>query len=494
VGRETSDASNRKGPILAVIISGAIVAFFNQTLLNVALPSLMNDFQVTTAAVQWVVTIYMLVNGVLIPTTAFLMEKFTTRQLFISAMGLFSFGTLLCGLAPVFGVILFGRMVQAAGAGILMPLMTNVIFHLFSKEKRGSAMGGVGIAMVFAPAIGPTLSGWVLEHFTWRVLFFIILPIALIVLILSVFVLKNVSETRNPKLDFLGVLFSTLGFGGLLYGFSSAGENGWLSKSVLVPIAIGFASLAVFIFRQLRIDYAMLEFRIFATPTYTLAVVISLLLNMSLFSGMILLPVYVQNILGLTPLQSGLLLLPGSLVMGIMSPITGRLFDKYGVRWLAIIGLTITIATTFLLSRLTMETSFWYLTGVYTVRSLGLSMLMMPVMTAGLNALPLRLNPHGTAMSNTVNAIGGAIGTALFVSIMSARSAVHTEEIIRRQGLNPADPEQMRWATLEGMTKGTDDAFLVATLFTVCALIFALFLKDENNASPDEARREKSLP
>jgi MFS family permease len=204
--------------------------------------------------------------------------------------------------------------------------------------------------------------------------------------------------------------------------------------------------------------------------------------------------VYVQNILGLTPLQSGLLLLPGSLVMGIMSPITGRLFDKYGVRWLAIIGLTITIATTFLLSRLTMETSFWYLTGVYTVRSLGLSMLMMPVMTAGLNALPLRLNPHGTAMSNTVNAIGGAIGTALFVSIMSARSAVHTEEIIRRQGLNPADPEQMRWATLEGMTKGTDDAFLVATLFTVCALIFALFLKDENNASPDEARREKSLP
>jgi EmrB/QacA subfamily drug resistance transporter len=385
-------------------------------------------------------------------------------------------------------------MVQAAGAGILMPLMTNVIFHLFPKEKRGSAMGVVGIAMVFAPAVGPTLSGWVVEHFSWRVLFFIILPIALLVLTVSVLVLKNVTEIRSPKLDVLGVLFSTIGFGCLLYGFSAAGENGWTSRMVLLPIAVGVASLVMFVLRQLRIDHAMLEFRIFATPTYTFAVLISLLLNMSLFSGMILLPVYVQNILGLTPLQSGLLLLPGSLVMGIMSPITGRLFDKYGARWLAIVGLVITISTTYSLSRLTLETTFWYLVSVYTVRSLGISMLMMPVMTAGLNALPLRLNTHGTAMSNTVNAIGGAIGTALFVSIMSAGSAAHTEEIIRSQGLNPADPAQMRWAALEGMTMGTNDAFLVATLFTVCALVLAFFLKDGNNATPDKVRQKNGVP
>lgn len=476
----------KRGLILAVVIAGAIVAFFNQTLLNVALPHLMEQFHIHTSTAQWVITIYMLVNGVLIPTTAFLMEKFTTRQLFLTAMSLFSLGTLLCGVAPNFLTMLGGRMIQAAGAGIIMPLMTNVIFNLYAREERGSAMGIVGIAMVFAPAIGPTLSGWVIEHYPWRVLFFIILPIALLVLITSFFLLKNVTETKNPKLDGFGVVFSTIGFGGVLYGFSSAGTAGWASAIVIVPILAGIISLTIFVRRQLTIEHAMLEFRIFQTPTYSIAVLISLMLNMSLFSGLILLPVYVQNILGLTPVQSGLLLLPGSILMGMMSPINGKLFDKYGARWLAIIGLTIMIVTTFGLTRLTLHTTFWYLTVIYTIRSFGLSMLMMPVMTAGLNALPLRLNPHGTAMSNTINAIGGAIGTALFVSIMSVRSESHIAAIIREQQINPADQAQMALATNLGMTMGTNDAFLIATLFAVVALILAFFLRD---SSPEVGER-----
>lgn len=483
---ETNDT--KRGLILAVVIAGAIVAFFNQTLLNVALPHLMEQFHIHTSTAQWVITIYMLVNGVLIPTTAYLMEKFTTRQLFLTAMSLFSLGTLLCGVAPNFLTMLGGRMIQAAGAGIIMPLMTNVIFNLYPREERGSAMGIVGIAMVFAPAIGPTLSGWVIEHYPWRVLFFIILPIALLVLIVSFFILKNVTETKNPKLDGLGVVFSTIGFGGVLYGFSSAGTAGWASAIVIVPILVGIISLTIFVRRQLTSDHAMLEFRIFQTPTYSIAVLISLMLNMSLFSGLILLPVYVQNILGLSPVQSGLLLLPGSILMGMMSPINGRLFDKYGARWLAITGLIIMIVTTFGLTRLTLHTTFWYLTVIYTIRSFGLSMLMMPVMTAGLNALPLRLNAHGTAMSNTINAIGGAIGTALFVSIMSVRSESHIAAIIREQQINPADQAQMALATNQGMTMGTNDAFLIATLFAVVGLILAFFLRD---SSPEVGEMER---
>jgi len=477
-----------RGLILGVVIAGAIVAFFNQTLLNVALPHLMQDFQISTSTVQWVVTIYMLVNGVLIPTTAFLMEKFTTRQLFLTAMCLFSVGTLLCGTAPNFLSMLGGRMVQAAGAGIIMPLMTNVIFNMYPKEKRGSAMGFVGVAMVFAPAIGPTLSGWVVEHYPWRVLFFIILPIALAVLIAAYFLLKNVTETENPRFDAWGVVLSTIGFGGILYGFSSAGGYGWRSLHVIVPILVGIISLLFFVRRQLTIDHAMLEFRIFRTPTYTIAVLISLLLNMTLFSGLILLPVFVQNILGLSPVQSGLLLLPGSILMGIMSPINGRLFDKYGAKWLAIIGLSITIVTTFGLTKLSLGTTFWYLATIYTMRSFGLSMLMMPVMTAGLNSLPLRLNPHGTAMSNTLNAIGGAIGTALFVSIMTIRSETYITQIVSERHINPADQAQMGHATLQGMTMGTNDAFLVATCFAVAALILAFFLNDAPGPQRERVR------
>ncbi|MFD2370720.1 DHA2 family efflux MFS transporter permease subunit [Brevibacillus sp. GCM10020057] len=468
----------RRGTILGVIIAGAFAALLNQTLLNVALPRLMDQFHIHTSTAQWLITIYMLVNGVLIPTTAFMMEKFTTRQLFIASMTLFSLGTLTCGLAPVFSVMLIGRVIQAAGAGIVMPLMTNVIFNLFPMEKRGSAMGVVGIAMVFAPAIGPTLSGWVIEHYSWRVLFFIVLPIALIVLIISSFVLKNVTETGNPRLDVWGVVFSTVGFGGLLYGFSTAGSKGWESGEVIMTLLIGCISLAVFVWRQLTIDHAMLEFRIFRTPTYTLAILISLMVNMTLFSGMILLPIYVQNILHFTPVQSGLLMLPGSILMGIMSPITGRLFDKFGGRGLAITGLIITIITTFGFTKLSLQTSYGYLISLYTVRMFGLSMLMMPVMTSGLNSLPLRLNPHGTAMSNTINAIGGALGTSLFVTIMTTKSAAHTSTIIRENQINPADQEQVGMASLQGMVMGTNDAFMIATVFAIIALVLAFFLRN----------------
>ncbi|WDV93997.1 DHA2 family efflux MFS transporter permease subunit [Brevibacillus parabrevis] len=488
-----TETNIQRAPILGVIIAGAIAALLNQTLLNVALPKLMEQFHITTSTAQWVITIYMLVNGVLIPTTAFLMEKYTTRQLFISAMSLFAAGTLICGIAPSFSIMLIGRVVQAAGAGILMPLMTNVIFNMFPTDRRGSAMGIVGIAMVFAPAIGPTLSGWIVEHYSWRLLFFVVLPIALIVLVTSFFVLKNVTETQNPKLDSWGVVLSTIGFGGLLYGFSSAGAAGWRSAEVIGMLLVGCISLGAFVWRQLSIDHAMLEFRIFQTPAYTLAVLISLMVNMSLYSGMILLPVYVQNILHFTPVQSGLLLLPGSIIMGIMSPITGKLFDKFGAKWLALIGLIITIVTTYGFTKLSLSTSYSYLVTLYTVRMFGLSMLMMPVMTSGLNALPLQLNPHGTAMSNTINAIGGALGTALFVTIMTTKSAAHTADIVRSQHLNPADLAQMQLATKQGIAMGTNDAFMIATLFTVIALVLALFL---GNKTPrrQEAAAQKRVP
>ncbi|WNC13483.1 DHA2 family efflux MFS transporter permease subunit [Brevibacillus brevis] len=480
-----------RGTILGVIIAGAIAALLNQTLLNTALPKLMDQFHITTSTAQWVITIYMLVNGVLIPTTAFLMEKFTTRQLFLTSMCLFSVGTLICGIAPYFAFMLVGRVIQASGAGIVMPLMTNVIFNMFPREKRGSAMGVVGIAMVFAPAIGPTLSGWVVEHYSWRLLFFIVLPIAVIVLIVSSFVLKNVTETKNPRLDVWGVILSTIGFGGLLYGFSTAGSKGWGSVEVIIMLLVGVICLVSFVMRQLRIDHAMLEFRIFKTPAYTLAILISLLVNMTLYSGMILLPVYVQDILHFSPVQSGLLMLPGSIIMGIMSPITGRLFDRFGARYLALTGLVITIVTTFGFTKLSLSTSYSYLLTLYTVRMLGLSMLMMPVMTSGLNSLPLRLNPHGTAMSNTINAIGGALGTSLFVTIMSTKSAAHTVDIINQHAINPADQAQLAVAKMQGVAMGTSDAFMLATAFAIIAFVLAFFLGTNPRGREGNKVREK---
>ena len=228
--QNTSARPIRTGPIFGVMLAGALIAFLNQTLINIALPQIMNRLHITAATANWLTTIFMLVNGIVIPITAFLMNRFTTRQLYLSAMGFFALGTLACGIAPSFSFTLIGRVIQAVGAGILFPLITNVIFTLFPPNRRGFAMGIFGIAMNFAPAIGPTLSGWIVQNHSWRVLFFIIFPIALINFIVAIFLVKNVSETSRPKLDIFGVLLSTIGFGGILYAFATAGSKGWAAR------------------------------------------------------------------------------------------------------------------------------------------------------------------------------------------------------------------------------------------------------------------------
>lgn len=413
-----TQATLRSGPIFGVMFVGAFVAFLNQTLINIALPQIMDHLKkISAVTANWLTTAFMLVNGIVIPITAFLLERFTTRQLYITSMALFAAGTLICSLAANFPVLLVGRIVQAAGAGILFPLITHVIFTLYPPDKRGAAMGMLGVALNFAPAIGPTLSGWTVQTYSWRVLFFIIFPIAFFNLVVAIFLVKkNISETARPKLDVAGVILSTIGFGGLLYAFATVGTAGWGSTTVVAAFTAGGLALLLFIWRQLAVRHPILEFRIFRYPMFTLTTIINVIVTMALFSGMILMPLYMQHVRGFTPLMSGLTLFPGGIIMGVMSPITGRLFDKIGARWLAVVGLFITVITTYELSRLAITTSFTYVTSIFTARMFGMSILMMPIFTAGLNALPRTLNRYGNAMVNTLRMVAGAVGMAFFSS------------------------------------------------------------------------------
>ena len=288
-------------------------------------------------------------------------------------------------------------------------------------------MGVLGLVMVFAPSMGPTLSGWVVEHFGWRMLFHIVSPIAVIILVTGFFFLKDHKDKVNMTLDKLSLALSSVGFAGLLYGFSSAGEEGWGSFEVYGTIIVGAISLACFVMRQLKLDKPMLDFRVYQYPMFALSSVITILMNMALFSAMILLPIYVQSIRGISPIQSGLLMMPGGLIMGMMSPLTGKLFDKWGARILAIIGIAITVISTYYFSTLTLATPYSELLVLYTVRAFGMSMVMMPIMTNGLNQLPRRLYPHGTAMNNTLQNVGAAIGSALLITIYSKRTEFHSE-------------------------------------------------------------------
>lgn len=474
--------------MIAILFFGAFIAFLNNTLLNIALPAIMEEFSVQPAIVQWLTNGYMLVSGILIPASAFFIIRFTNRQIFFWSMSTFTIGTALAAFSPTFGFLIAGRMVQAAGAGLLMPLLMNVMLTAFPIERRGTAMGFFGLIMFAAPAIGPTLSGWIVQHFSWRTLFEMILPFSILILVLAYFKLKNITPNKKIKIDVVSLIFSTIAFSTLLFGFSSAGEKGWLDPIVYSTIIIGAIVFVIFTLRQLRLDEPMLEFRIFKYPMFALSAVIMVVVSASMFSGMIIIPLYVQIVREFTPIQAGLLMMPGAIVMAIMSPITGRLFDEFGGRVLAIIGLTITVFTTYLLSNLSLTSSFFYIMAIFMLRMLGMSLTMMPVMTSGLNQLPLSQNPHGTAMNNTLQQISGAIGSAVIITIMNGKMAKRSNELIESgQLLSKTEISQL------AMLDGINFSFFVSTLIAAVGLVLAFFIKrvDPNESKLNEERLSK---
>lgn len=477
--KESVSNAIKRGPILFVMILGAFLATLNQTIMSVATPELMTDFDISAATAQWLTTGYMLVNGVLIPITAYFMQRFSTRQLFQASMILFLIGTIVSALATDFPVLLTGRMIQAAGAGIIMPLLTNVILALFPPDKRGAAMGMMGLAIIFAPAIGPTLAGYILENYAWETLFYGMIPLALIVIVCGFIFLRNVSERVETRLDILSVILSTMGFGTLLYGFSRAGSVGWSSSEVLLSIVVGIVALVIFTWRQLVSSNPLLELRVFKYKMFSLTTIINIAVTMVMYADMMLLPLYLQNARGYTALESGLMMLPGALVMGFLMPVTGKLFDRFGAKWLSIIGMIITIITTLGFINLTDATSYTYLLLMSTARRIGMALLLMPIQTAGLNQLPNRLNAHGTAISNTIRQVSGGIGTSLLVTVMTDRTKTHMQDMMASGGTEGVTKAQM---ITEASIQGINDAYLVIVGIGVVGLLLSFFIKRVNQA------------
>ncbi len=488
--------------MIAILFVGAFVSFLNNSLLNIALPTIMVEFDVTPSTVQWLTNGFMLVSGILVPTSAFFITRFPNRTLFITAMSVFTLGTILGAVAPAFWMLVLARMIQAAGTAMMGPLLMNVMLVSFPVSKRGAAMGIFGLVMITAPAIGPTLSGWIVENYSWRVLFGMIVPLAAMVIILATFKLKNVTENKPATLDVLSVILSSIGFGGILYGFTSAGNKEWSDPWVYGTILIGVIALTVFVVRQLKMKEPLLNFRAYKFPMFALASVISCVLAMSMFSGMILTPLYTQTVRGISPLDSGLLMLPGAIVMGLMSPITGRLFDKYGARPLAITGLLIMTMSTYFLTDLKTDTSYMYLMVIYSIRMFGISMVMMPVSTNGLNQLPTQYYPHGTAINNTLQQVSGAIGTAILLTFMNYRTESAAEGLVAEAMKKATEAGQMAQPSAEAMAtmqaeigvkallEGINYTFFISMILGIIALVLAFFIK---RATPPLVEKKASI-
>ena len=476
-------AEKNKKILLMVLIAGCFLSTLNQTLLNVAMSSFMDVFHVTAATVQWLSTGFMLVNGVLVPITAFLMKRFTTRQLFISSMFFLFIGSVLCACALNFGMLLTGRMIQAIGAGIIMPLMMTVILYLYPSEKRGSVMGTIGFAMIFAPAIAPTLSGFIIEYISWRWLFIGLTPFILIVIVLAFKYLMNVAETTKARLDITSVILSTIGFGCILFGFSSAGSKGWDNLVVITTIIVGIIVTTLFCIRQMKSNDPLLNLSVFKYKIFTLTSFINVLITMIMYADLILLPLYLQNGRGFTAFEAGLLLLPGAVINAFLSPITGKMYDKYGAKPLFITGLLFIIVSMWGVIDINESTTYIYLMVRTIILRIGLSFITMPLNTAGLNALPRELGSHGSAVNNTIRQLSGAIGTAVVITVYTMQATIHASEL----SMQNANISAIQLEALASIF-GSSDAYVFMLILSFVALIFTCFMPKKAAIKKNESK------
>lgn len=459
-----------RAPVLiGVLVVSAFVMILNETILSVALRDLTVDLEVSTTTVQWLTSGFLLTMAVVIPTTGFLLERFTPRQIFLAAQTMFSAGTLFSALAPGFELLLVGRVVQACGTAVMIPLLMTSVMRLVPAEKRGATMGTITIVIAVAPAIGPTIGGAVLGSLGWRWMFWIVLPLALIALGIGAAWMRLDSETRAVPLDLFSVLLSALGFGGLLYGLSSIGESsGQHQVSPWIPIAVGALSLVGFAARQVRLqrqDRALLDLRPLTNRSFSVALVLSALLFMCLLGiGAILLPLYLQTVLHASTFTSGLAVLPGGLVLGLLGRPVGRLFDRVGARPLVIPGAAAMAVSLCLFATLGPDSSLASVITIHVVLMCGLGLMMTPLMTASLSALPDHLYSHGSAILATLQQVAGAFGTAVFVTVSALAST----------GASGA-PD----------AAGLRTAFIVAGGIGVLAFITSLFIRTPDKASDE---------
>lgn len=416
---ESKNLTNRKRSMIFVnIIISCVATSLLSTALTTALPAIAEDFQISSTTGQWLTSAYSLVMAIMMPLTAFLITRIPTRKLYISIIAIFLIGTGICIIAPNFYVLMVGRIFQACGNGVTSSIAQVILLSIYPVEKRGSIMGWYGLSIGAAPVIAPTLAGILVDSFGWRMIFICSFVIMLISLIYSILVMEDVIDTVIKKFDVISFLLSALAFGGLTLGIGNA-SNGITSLTFIIPLIIGMISAAIFISRQLHADQPFLELRVFNNFNFSLSVINSMLLYLIMMGSSILLPLYIQSILGLSATTSGLVSLPGSLVMAFIGPIAGKIYDKLGMRKLAIggaIGLLIGTAGMFFI---TLNTPLIVAAILNIIRNIAIGCLMMPLVTWGINGLKSQYTADGTALLNSLRTMAGAIGTAVFVGIMN---------------------------------------------------------------------------
>ncbi|WP_334330093.1 DHA2 family efflux MFS transporter permease subunit [Companilactobacillus sp. HBUAS59699] len=410
---------------LAIVTIGSFFGVLSSTLMSTALPSIMKTFSITTSMGQWLTNGYILVNAIMIPTSAFLLKKFSFKNLYLFFSTIFLLGTIFGALSQQYVFLITGRMIQAIGAGVMMPLVNVMAMNAADRQDQGKVMGIIGLAFNFAPVVGPTLSGFVLSVLSWRYLFILVIPFTAINILLSIVFLQNNHKETKLKFNTKGLILSSLGLLFLLYGLSNIGTTNFFTFDIGGSTLVGLIILTLFVLTQQHAESPFINFKIFNYKQYNVAVVINMILMVTMYSNSIIIPILVQNVMHYSALQSGLVVLPGATFTAIMSPISGRLYDRFGVRRLVISGLIVDCIGTGLQSFTTLSTSILVVTLGQTIRQMGLCQVLIPIQTQALSSIPHDILPDGVATYNTLRQVAASFGTALLVGIISMSTRAH---------------------------------------------------------------------
>lgn len=455
------------------LVLGTFCTALTTNMLVTAYPTMMNRFSISSATVQWLTTGSLLVMGIMIPVSAWLLNNFSLRLIYTAALSCFLIGLIISYTASNFQLILIGRLVQAVGIGITFPTIQTVLLVIYPPEKRGTMLGLGGIVIGLAPALGPTVSGWILDNASWRDLFGLMIPPVAIVLALACYTVRPVIPLKKSAIDAWAIAWSTIGFGSLLYGFSSVGKDGWSSPIVLVSILIGLIFIGLFVHREWPQAEPLLNIRLLKIPSFTIASLITALANTAMIGIQVVLPMYLQNVRGLSPLDSGLMILPGALLYGVISLISGRAYDHIGGRRLALMGTFLLTLGTLPFAMLTQHTPYLYIIMEYIVLMSGVALVAMPLTAASSVDLTGIQLSHGTAINSTMRQIMTSMGTAILGSVLANVMA----NAKPAKALLTTAPLAYRDQSYAAAMQGFHAAFLVATAMGILGMIFALMVK-----------------
>ncbi|AQU80720.1 DHA2 family efflux MFS transporter permease subunit [Planococcus faecalis] len=451
--------------IAAILMLGSFIGLFGETALNMALTNIMEDFSISASTAQWLTTGYLLVLAVLVPLSAYLVRWFTTRQLIVSALVISSLGATLAAVAPSFSILLAGRLIQAIGTGIFLPLMFSVVLMIFPIQKRGSVMGIVGLVLTSGPALGPTLSGLIIQVSSWHYIFWVMIALNGC-LLLGALTIENVSTISKPKIDVASLVLSTIAFGGIIYSLAALAETSLTAPLVFGPLTAGLIALLLFILRQLKMSQPMIDLRVFNYSMFSLGTLLMVATLFVILSVSILIPIYLKSVLAYSSIAAGLLMLPANLLNILMAPIVGSSFDRVGARLYTRAGFAfMTVAAIAFIVILSATTPVWQIIAALCVLYLGISMAIMPAQTHAMNQLPPNLYADGSAAMNTLTQVAGAAGTAIAITLFTAGQKNYIAEF---GALNPA----------EFLAFGTNFAFYAVLVAAIVGLIGSLFIRN----------------